>query len=75
MYSLAARCLTSLMYASLPYWGGAYMPVRVSARSLLFLIIGRILYSSVVSSGMDHSGMYMYPYSLGSLNSVISKKL
>ena len=70
MYPLAARCLISLMYASIPAWGRPYMPVRISEMSL-FLLIGQRFYSSMMSSGMDHAGMYMYQYSIMSLNGVM----
>ena len=47
------------------------MPVRISESSLLFFISGRILYSSIMSSGVAHSGMYMYSFLLGSWNGVM----
>ena len=61
MYPLVARCFTSLMYASLPARGSQNMPVWISARSLLFFISVRRLYSSIISSGMAHGGgVYLF---------------
>ena len=47
------------------------MPVQVSARSLLIFISGRIFYSSMIPSEMDHAGMYMYSYLIGLSNGVM----
>ena len=62
------------MYAGLIAWGRPYMPVCISARSLLSFISGRRFYSSVMSSGMALAEMYMYSYLLGLLNVVMRYK-
>ena len=75
MYPLVARCLKSSMYASLPAWVRTYIPVRISAMSLLFFISRRIFYSSIMSSGIAYTGMYMYSNFPGYLNGVTRQKL
>ena len=75
IYPSVARCLTSLMYASLPDWGRPYMHVRISERIMLIFISGRRFYSSVMLSGVAHVGMYMYSYLLGIFNGVMRYKL